>query len=239
MRALAVVPARGGSTRVLRKNLARVGGLTLVRRVLETALASGCFAEVALSSDDPGILAEAAGLDVVALRRPAALAIDKATSLDVVLHALSELEPRVGRFDSVAILQATSPFTAPEDVRAAAALIEAGAESVVTVARVLGAIHPAKLKVLGSNGRLEPYFADDALARSQDLPSVWARNGSLYWSQRDVLDRGSFISERDLRGVEMPPERSLDIDTPRDLAFARFLVGEAGYRDSLPEGDAA
>ena len=70
MRVLGVIPARGGSTRAPRKNLARLGGRTLVRRALETALAAGCFEMVALSSDDDEILAEAEGLDVVALRRP-------------------------------------------------------------------------------------------------------------------------------------------------------------------------
>ena len=71
MRMLGLVPARGGSTRVPRKNLALLGGRTLVRRALETALAAGCFDTVALSSDDDEILAEAGGLEVVALRRPA------------------------------------------------------------------------------------------------------------------------------------------------------------------------
>lgn len=202
----------------------RIGEVTLVRRVLETTLASRCFAEIVLSSDDPEILAEADGLAVTALERPAELAADGASSLDVVLHVLAEREPVAGRFDSVAVLQATSPFTSVDDVRAVQALVEEGAESVVTVSRVMGAVHPAKLKVLGADGRLVSYLADDGFARSQDLPPLWARNGSIYWSRREVLDTGALLSERDLRGVEMPAERSIDIDTPLDLAFAEFLA---------------
>lgn len=224
MRTLAVVPARGGSRRVPRKNLAELGGRTLVRRALETALAAGCFATVALSSEDDEILAEAEGLDVVALRRPRELATDTARALDVVQHALGELEAE-GRFDAVAVVQATSPFTAPEDLAGAVALLESsGAESVVSVARLEAALHPLKLKVLGEEGRLRPYVADDALTPSHELPPLWARNGSIYLSRRDVLERNLLVSDGDVRGFEMPAERSYDVDTERDLAFARFLL---------------
>src|SRR5437867_10217739 len=92
MRVLVLVPARGGSSRVPRKNLAVLGGRTLVRRALETALAAGCFERVALSSDDDEILAEANGLDVVALPRPAELATETSRAGDVALHALEELD---------------------------------------------------------------------------------------------------------------------------------------------------
>jgi CMP-N,N'-diacetyllegionaminic acid synthase len=228
VRTVAVVPARGGSRRVPRKNLAELGGRTLVRRALETAVAAECFATVALSSEDDEILAEAEGLDVVTLRRPTELAIDTARALDVVRHALGELETE-GRFDAVAVVQATSPFTAPEDLAGAVALLESsGAESVVSVARLEAALHPLKLKVLGEEGRLEPYLADDALTPSHELPPLWARNGSVYLSRREVLERGLLVSDGDVRGYEMPAERSYDVDTPRDLAFARFLFQGGG-----------
>lgn len=228
MRALAVVPARGGSRRVPRKNLERLGGRTLVRRALETALAADCFATVALSSEDGEILAEAEGLDVVALTRPERLAGDSVRALDVVMHVLAELE-QDPRFDAVAVVQATSPFTAPEDLAGAVDLLEAtGAESVVSVARVEPAAHPLKLKILGEGGRLLPYLVDDALTPSHELPPLWTRNGSIYVSRRDVLDRGLLVSDGDVRGYEMPPERSYDVDTPRDLAFARFLAEGGG-----------
>ncbi len=223
MRTLAVVPARGGSQRVPRKNLALLEGRTLVRRALETCLAAGCFESVALSSDDEEILAEAAGLEVTAVRRPEELATAKARAFDVVRHVLDELEPP--RYDAVAVVQATSPFTAPEDLAGALGLLEtSGAASVVTVVRLESAIHPLKLKRLEPDGRLLPFLADDALTPSHDLPPLWVRNGSLYVSRRDVLDGGSLVDDADTRGYEMPPERSHDIDTPEDLAFAEFLL---------------
>ena len=222
MRVLGLVPARGGSTRVPGKNLAVLRGRTLVRRALETALAAGCFDLVALSSDDDAILAEAEGLDVISLRRPADLATETARARDVALHALRELDDPAAPIEAVAIVQCTSPFTAPEDVAGAVALLErTGAESVVTVAVADAAHHPLKLKRLDGE-RLLPYLEDDRLTPSHELERLWVRNGSVYAFRRDVVERG--LEADDVRGYEMPPERSFDIDTARDLAFAEFLV---------------
>jgi len=225
LRTLGLVPARGGSRRVERKNLARLGGRTLVRRALETALAARCFDTVALSSEDPEILAEAEGLDVLALPRPPALATDVARSFDVVLHGLRAAEDDHGRgpFDAVAVVQATSPFTAPEDLAGTLALLqESGAGSAVSVARVEAGLHPLKLKRLEGD-RLLPWLEDDAMTPSHELPELWTRNGSVYASRRQVIDAGVFIAD-DVRGYPMPAERSYDVDTPLDLAFAEFLV---------------
>jgi len=218
MRVLGLVPARGGSSRVPGKNLLVLDGKTLVRRALETAVAAGCFDLVALSSDDDEILAEAEGLDVIALRRPAELATDTARASEFARHAIDKL----GDFDALAIVQCTSPFTAPEDIAGAVALLErTGAESVVTVGRVEAAHHPLKLKRLEGD-RLLPYLEEDRLTPSHELPPLWVRNGSVYVFRRDVVERG--LEAEDVRGYEMPPERSFDIDTERDVAFAEFLL---------------
>jgi CMP-N-acetylneuraminic acid synthetase len=225
MRVLGIVPARGGSSRVPRKNLARLGGRTLVRRALETALASRCLEVVALSSEDDEILTEADGLDVVALRRPPELATDTAQAAEFALHALEALDDPDAPFEAIAIVQCTSPFTSPEDVAGAVELLErTGAESVVTVSRVEAAHHPAKLKVLDGD-RLLPFLEDDRLTPSHELPPLWVRNGSVYVFRRDVVERG--LEAEDVRGYEMPPERSFDIDTARDLAIAEFLEARA------------
>jgi CMP-N,N'-diacetyllegionaminic acid synthase len=224
MRVLGLVPARGRSRRIERKNLRRLGGVTLVRRALETALASRAFATVALSSEDPEILAEAQGLDVVPLHRPDHLATDTARSFEVVIDVLARLEAdRDERYDAVGVIQCTSPFTAPEDLAGAVELLRSsGAPSVVSVVRLESAIHPLKLKRMEGD-RLVPYLQDDEMMPSHELPELWIRNGSIYLTTRDTIDRGTFIAE-DVRGSVMPPERSHDIDTLEDLAFAEFLL---------------
>jgi CMP-N,N'-diacetyllegionaminic acid synthase len=198
-----------------------------VRRALDASVESGAFDVVVLSSDDDEILAEAASVEgVLALPRPDELASDTALAYDVVRHVLQELESERGeeRFDAVAIVQATSPFTAPEDVRGAVELLKlSGAASVVTVAELEGLAHPLKAKRMEGD-RLLPFFEDDAMRPSHDLPAVWARNGSVYVSRREVIEAGLLVSSEDVRGYPMPPERSHDIDTPLDMEFARFLV---------------
>lgn len=227
MHVLGLVPARGGSTRVPRKNMAVLGGRTLVRRALETALEADCFAEVALSSDDDEILAEADDLAVTVLRRRPELATATARAYDVAMDALRVLDPQGVHFEAIAIIQCTSPFTAPCDLSGAVKLLEcSGADSVVSVSRVDAGLHPLKLKVLEGD-RLLPYLEDDALTPSHELPPLWVRNGSIYASRRRVLERGELVGG-DVRGYQMPPERSYDIDTPRDLAFAEFVLTRGG-----------
>lgn len=226
MRTLGLVPARGGSRRIARKNLAEIGGRTLVRRTLQTALDSGALDLVVLSSEDDEILAQAEGLDVVALRRPDELATDRASSYDAAMHALREVEAAGhGPFDALALMQCTTPFAAPEDVAGAIALLDgSGAGSVVTVGRIPDVTHPLKLKRLEGN-RLTPYLRDDELTPSHDLPELWSRNGAVYASRRAVLEAGTLVAS-DALGYPMPEERSLDVNTPLELAFARFLADQ-------------
>jgi CMP-N,N'-diacetyllegionaminic acid synthase len=226
VRILGLVPARGGSTRLPRKNLARLEGRTLVRRALDAALGAGALDEIVLSSDDPEILAEAEPLPgVTALARPEALATPEARAYHVVLHALAALEGAGSpRFDAVAIVQASSPFTLPEDVAATVELLDrTGAGSAVSVVRADYAAHPHKL-LLMEGERLRPFIAGaDGLRPEEALPALWLRNGSVYVSRRDTLESGRLLSE-DVRGHAMPAERSLDVNTPLDLAWAEFLL---------------
>jgi len=225
MRVLGLIPARGGSRRITNKNLAVLEGKTLVRRALETSIAAGCFATVGLSSEDPAILAEADGLPVELLERPPELATDTALTYDVVIHALSALDGTA--FDAVAVVQCTSPFTAPEDLAGTVELLErTGAESAVSVTELESGLHPWKLKRLEGD-RLLPFIQDDEMKPSHELPPLWIRNGSVYVSRRSVIDGGRLVSD-DVRGYPMPAERSLDIDTERDLEFARFLLERKG-----------
>jgi CMP-N-acetylneuraminic acid synthetase len=227
MRVLGIVPARGGSRRMPGKNLAEVGGRTLVRRALDAAAGSGRLDPVVLSSDDGAILAEASGVPGVrALARPAELATDTALAIDVVRHVLGELEEEGNRFDAVAIVQPTSPLTAPGDVAAAVDLLErTGAESAATVVKLDHAVHPLKLKRLDGD-RLVPFLEDDAIRPEHELPELWVRNGAVYVTRRDVVERGLLITG-DCRAHVMPRERSVDVNEAIDLAFAEFLEQRA------------
>ena len=227
-RVLAMIPARAGSRRVPGKNLAKLGGRSLVRRSLETALAAERIDAVVLSSDDEAILREAQGLDVLSLARPAELASATARSYDVAVHALRAAETELQqRFDVVALIQCTTPFTEPSDLDGALALLErAGAKSVVTVTEAPDMAHPLKLKRLEGD-RLVPFLEDDRLTPSHALPKLWVRNGALYASRREVLERDGILVADEVLGYPMPDRRSLDVNTPLDLAFAEFLLSRA------------
>jgi len=222
---LGLVPARGGSLRVPDKNLAEVGGRSLVTRALETAVAARRLSAVVLSSDDSRILDEGARVDGVTLvRRPSALATATANSHSAVVHALEELERERGaQFDAVALMQCTSPFTEPGDIDGAIELMErTAANSVFSVNQLDYVYHPEKLRVLEGD-RLVPYQGQNQLRASHELPALWVTNGSVYVTRRETIEGGSLVSD-DLHGYRMPGERSLDINTVRDLEFARFLA---------------
>jgi CMP-N-acetylneuraminic acid synthetase len=235
---LGLVPARGGSQRLPSKNLAELGGKTLVRRTLETAVACPKLARVALSSDDGEILAESSGLEgVLSIERPAELATDTSTAYEAVVHALQRAETETGElFDAVALIQCTSPFTEPDDITGAVELLErSGADSVVSVFQAEHDLHPLKMKRMEGD-QLLPLFEDNRLTPARDLTEVWARNGSIYVSRRETIVAGDLVGD-DIRGYVMPRERSIDIDTRFDLELAEFLFQRRAADGARPQSD--
>ena len=225
MRVLGVVPARGGSTRVRGKNLRPLGGIPLVARSIEAALAAATLDTVALSSDDPAILDIGRAYDIEVIERPNELAADTSLAIEYVQHAVSTFaDQAVTPFDAVAIIQPSSPLTESSDIDATVSVLDtSGAESVVSVMKVDHAIHPVKLKTLDGD-RLVPFFEEEAGRMAEhELPSLYVRNGAVYATRTDVISRGQLLGE-DCRAYVMPSGRSIDINEEIDLAFAEFLL---------------
>lgn len=227
MRVLGIIPARGGSKRLPRKNVRPLGGKPLVTWMIEAGLAARSLARLVVSSDDDEVLRIAAGYnDTLPLRRPEELAGDASPAIDYVHHALRMLEAQADEaaFDAVAILQPTSPFTEPRDIDACVGrLRETAADCAVTVMQIDHMLHPLKLKTLQGD-RLMPYLeAEAGRMAAKDLPAAYVRNGSVYASRRRVLDAGTIITE-DCRAVVMPRQRSIDINDDVDYRFAQFLL---------------
>jgi CMP-N,N'-diacetyllegionaminic acid synthase len=230
LRTVALIPARGGSKGLPRKNLLTIGGSSLVRRAVETALAVDAIDEVVVSSDDDEILAEATASGATVERRPAELASDTAGSLEVVRDLL---EKRAG-LGVLIVLQPTSPLREPQDVEATLAELE-HAHSAATVTPVE---HPPDWCFqLGGAGELKPPSGWDGMPlRRQDAPQTYRLNGAVYASLAGRLRRGSPLVGPGTHGVVMPRERSVDIDDEHDLAYARFLVERGGMDgpDEIP-----
>lgn len=226
MRALAIIPARGGSKRLSGKNIKPLLGRPLLAYAIEAARGARGAARCVVSSDDEEILAIARAIDPqLVLRRPDELAQDDSPSIDAVRHAVAELEAAgEAHFDATVIIQATNPLVLPEDIDRCLAQVAAGADSAVTV-RSVGPLHPAKLKRL-RDGWVEPYFPSAAEiegTRGQDLDAAYVRTGSVYATSRAVLDRNSLYGDR-IAGVAVGRERSADIDDEFDFALAEFLL---------------
>lgn len=233
---LGIVPARGGSKRLPRKNVRPLGGKPLVAWAIEAARGAQRLSRCVVSSDDREVLDIAAGYDVgLPLVRPAEISDDLSPAIDYVRHALDVLEAEgEGRFDAVVIVQPSSPFTLPADIDATVELLAAsGADTAVSVVQLDHAIHPVKMKILAGD-RLLPYLQEEAgRMAAHELPDVYVRNCSVYATRRDVIEAGQIIGE-DCRAYVMPRERSLDINEELDLAFAEFLLS----RRAAPRHDA-
>lgn len=237
IRALGLIPARGGSKGIPHKNLAPLLGEPLIVHTIRAALHAPSLERVVVTTDDPAIaeVARAHGAEVPFLR-PAALAQDDTPGIEPVVHALLWLEQEQGyRPTHVVLLQPTSPLRTSEDIEQALALAaREDADAVVSVCPARH--HPAWTKRLLDDGRLAPFIAGAAMApRRQDLPPAYALNGAVYVARREVvLARRSFHTERTW-GHVMPPERSLDVDTPWDLRLAELVLGEHRARSASGE----
>lgn len=228
MRVLGLVPARGGSKGVLRKNARLLAGRPLLAWTAVAALQANSPDLVILSTDDTEIatLGREAGLEVPFLRPPE-LAGDTTPMIDVILHALDWSDTAGLAFDVLCLLQPTNPLRTAADIDGAITLLEtAEADTVFTTLEIPAEHHPdwafvpdehGDLRV--ATGRVEP------VTRRQDLAPAVHREGSVYVSRVDVIrKRGSIYGDR-IRGYPIDPARSVNIDTPADWARAEVLLG--------------
>ena len=213
IKVLALIPARGGSKGLPRKNILPVGDRPLIAWTIEAARQASCISCVVLSSDDREIIAEALNRGCeVPFKRPAELASDTASSMDVVLHALNQMPG----YEYVVPLQPTSPLRTAGDIDAAFNLmLEKQAPACVSVCSVEES--PYWMYQFEGQSYLRSVLeAPQGVTRRQDLPDVYSLNGAIYIARVDwLLRQRSFVSA-DTVGYVMPKERSMDIDTPED-----------------------
>ena len=231
MRVLGLVPARGGSKGIARKNIRLLAGKPLVAYTAKSALASLRLARVVLTTEDREIaeIGQCCGLEVPFLR-PSDLASDETPMIAVVRHALGALRDSGDEFDAVCLLQPTNPFRRPEDIDGAIELLETtGADSVISFVDA-GEKHPARMKFITAEGRvIDPPFAEAFEGqRRQELPKIYLREGSIYVTRTAVLLEGGSFKGRDCRGWIVPEERACNIDTPFDLFIAEQILSGVG-----------
>jgi CMP-N-acetylneuraminic acid synthetase len=216
MEIVALVPARGGSKGIPRKNLAPLAGKPLLAWTLEAARGAESVTRVVVSTDDDEIAALAQNLGAQVVARPPELAEDEVAMLDVIQHALGGL----GACDVLVLLQPTSPLRRAEHVDGAVRLLlDSGADCVVSVVEVPHRYEPGSLMDL-RDGRL---VARSAPTTRQAKERVYARNGPAVLALRP--DRlGDDLYDGDCRAFVMDERDSVDIDTQADLELAEKLL---------------
>jgi CMP-N,N'-diacetyllegionaminic acid synthase len=218
---LAIIPARGGSKGIPRKNLAILSGKPLIAWTIEEAMKSRHIDRLILSSDDTEIMAAGRqwGCDVP-FQRPPELALDDTPGIEPILHAIEALPEK---YDYVTVLQPTSPLRRVEDIDGCIQrCVNRNAPACVTVAPA--AKSPYWMYLVDEKDYLTPVMREEHGAIRQNLPAVYVLNGAVYVAATAWLkDRQNFVSAETVAYI-MPAERSQDIDTDIDLQWCRFRL---------------
>ena len=226
---LAVIPARGGSKSIPKKNIAPLAGKPLIAYTIEAANSSKILDDIVVSTDDPKIAEISKTFNGnIPFMRPPELATDSALTIGVVQHAIEFMEKERGsKYDYVILLQPTSPLRNSLDIdESVQKLITTNCDSVVSVVDVDG-YHPFRMKRFVGDRLIN--FVDQGfedMRPRQILPKVYIRNGAIYASKRKIVMTGGTLVGSDCRGIEMPPERSINIDSPEDFIIAEAAISK-------------
>ena len=226
MRVLGLIPARGGSKGIPKKNIRPLCGKPLLQYTVEAALGAQKLARVILSSEDPEIIkiAKASGMEVPFVR-PVELAQDETSTLPVVQHALGFFESRGEKFDAVCLLQPTNPLRRSADIDACIELFEKSkADSVVSMLAVPHEYNPHWVYFKNQDGLMVLSAGEKTpVSRRQDLPPAFHRDGSVYVTRCDVIMKQNSLYGEKILGCLMDPSRSINIDTPEDWERAQRI----------------
>lgn len=222
MNNVAIIPARGGSKRIPRKNLKPFDGVPMIARSIKTALDSGLFAQVVVSTDDEEIaeLARACGAQVPFMR-PAALADDFTGTAAVIAHALQALPAQ--DFDFACCIYATAPLLQIRFLQQGLALLEQHPDKSFAFSVCDFAFPVQRALTLDDHGALTALYPQFSQTRSQDLPPAYQDAGQFYWGRRSAWLQGEVLYSTQSLPVILPRYLVQDIDTPEDWKRAEYL----------------
>lgn len=218
---LAIIPARGGSKRLPRKNILDLAGKPLIVWTIEAALQSQYIDTVLVTSDDDEILAIADQSGARIIKRPSYLASDTATSFDAIKHAIENTKWH----DCVILLQPTSPLRTSQHIDEAIQLLESkSANAIISVTEMEHS--PDWANTLPEDGSMIGFLKEETLnKRSQDLEKQYRLNGAIYICQTsELLREKSFFIKDKIFAYKMDSRSSVDVDTAGDFNWAIFLI---------------
>lgn len=228
MRILGLIPARGGSKGVPRKNIKLLNGKPLLQYTAEVALQSKLLTKVVLSSDDDEIieLGKQLGLEVP-FKRPELLANDKSPTLPVIQHALHSLKENFNKeFDAVCLLQVTTPFRSVEFLDSAIQhFIKSNTDSLISVQKVPHNYNPHWVFIKNKDSNLEIATGEkEIIARRQELPDAFHRDGSIYLTKIGSLLIDDSLYGNSISFIESPKDSFVNIDTDEDWQWAEQII---------------
>lgn len=220
---VAIIPARGGSKRIPRKNIKLFHGKPMIAYSIEAAIASGCFDKVIVSTDDQDIadVAKQYGAEIPFLR-PAEISNDYATTMDVMAHAIAWCKKQGWNIEAVCCLYATAPFVSANSLRRGyKVLSEDKCEFVFTATTFSYPIQRA-IK-LSERGEVTMFSPEYEQARSQDLVDAYHDAGQFYWGKVQAFTERKPVFSPHSKVILLPRIKVQDIDTPEDWDFAEAL----------------
>lgn len=219
---LALIPARGGSKRLPRKNVLDLAGKPLIAWTIDAAKKSQYVDRIIVSTDDAEIATISKNYGaMVPFMRPDYLASDTASSNDVILHALQALNEY---YDLIVVLQPTSPLRNHSHIdHSLEMLIENNAEGIVSVTPCEHS--PLWSNILPDDGCMDNFLNEYSNLRSQDLPQYFRLNGALYsFTSESLLQNSGVVYSKHVYAYVISGEHSVDIDSQLDFDFAEFLI---------------
>lgn len=225
---LAVIPARGGSKRIPRKNIRVFCGKPIIAWSIKAACESGCFDRITVSTDDPEIaeVARAEGAEVPFLR-PAALSDDYTPTIPVVQHAVREIAAEGTQPDQICCIYATAPFVSAADLRRGLGVLET-AKSLFAMS-VTSFPYPIERALrLRQDGHVEMFLPEYVQTRSQDLEEAYHDAGQFYWGSLAGWMSGKPLIGPNTAAVVLPRSQVQDIDTPEDWTRAENMFRAQG-----------
>ncbi|SEU06604.1 pseudaminic acid cytidylyltransferase [Pseudomonas graminis] len=224
MSAVAIIPARGGSQRIPRKNIKLFNGEPMIAHSIRAARASGVFDQVVVSTDDEEIadVARHYGADVPFMR-PADLADAFTGTAAVIQHALCTLDALDQRFDYACCLYATAPLLQACYLRQGLEVLQAAAEKSYAFSVCSFGFPVQRALLIDSDGSLGAMHPEFRSVRSQDLPVAYQDAGQFYWGRSDAWLRGDTVFSELSLPVILPRHLVQDIDSPEDWLRAEYL----------------
>lgn len=221
---IAIIPARGGSKRIPRKNIKLFHGKPMIAWSILAAQQAGCFQRIIVSTDDAEIAAVAQEYGAeVPFVRPAEIANDYATTGEVISHAMTWLNEQGKMPELVCCLYATAPFVEPDDLRQGLALLTADSQCQFAFSATRFGFPVQRAIKLDASGQVSMFYPEYQLTRSQDLEDAYHDAGQFYWGRASAWLNKSPIYAAHSQLVLLPSYRVQDIDTPDDWLRAERL----------------